>query len=357
MTDPDTKSSGVELIPVRPAHAFDQAALTRYLEAHLPGYAGPLSVQQFEGGQSNPTFLLETPGRRYVMRKKPPGKLLPSAHAVDREYRVLTALAGTEVPVPETYRLCEDESVVGTAFYLMQHVRGRVLTDPLLPGLAPAERHALYLNFAEAMAALHTVDYAAVGLAEFGRAGSYYARQLSRWSKQYKASETERIEAMDRLLEWLPANIPAADETAIVHGDFRLGNCIVHPSEPRVVAVLDWELSTLGHPLADLGYACMGYHADTGHTGSFLGIDHQATGIPTEAEFLAHYCRHAGREAIPDWTYHVAFALFRMAAIVQGVYKRGLDGNAASARAKTFKEVCRLRAEQAWALVQREGAA
>jgi aminoglycoside phosphotransferase (APT) family kinase protein len=194
-----------------------------------------------------------------------------------------------------------------------------------------------------------------VGLADFGRAGNYYQRQLARWAKQYKASETERIEAMERLIAWLPEHIPADDETAVVHGDFRLGNCIVHAVEPRVVAVLDWELSTLGHPLADLGYACMGYHAHTGHTGSFLDVDFAATGIPDEAEFVGHYCRRAGREAIPDWNFHVAFALFRMAAIVQGVYKRGLDGIAASARAIGFKDVCRLRAEQAWALVQGDG--
>ena len=349
------KFAGVELIPVREAHRFDEAALVRYLDEHFDGRGAGLKVSQFEGGQSNPTFLLETADGIYVMRKKPPGTLLPSAHAVDREFRVLSALRDSEVPVPETRLFCADESVIGTPFYVMQWVPGRVLTDPLLPGLPAEERHALYLHFAEVMAALHTVDYAAVGLADFGRAGNYYARQLARWSKQYKASETEHIEAMERLIEWLPANIPADDETAVVHGDFRLGNCIVHASEPRIVAVLDWELSTLGHPLGDLAYACMGYHADTGHTGSFLDVDFDATGIPSEAAFTRHYCRHAGREALPDWTYHVAFALFRMAAIVQGVYKRGLDGIAASARATGFKDVCRLRAEQAWRLLREAG--
>jgi len=343
--------AGVELIAVRPAHVFDQAALARYLERHLDGFAGPLTVRQFEGGQSNPTYLLETPGRAYVMRKKPPGKLLPSAHAVEREYRVMSALAAADVPVPATHHLCEDAAIIGTEFFVMAHVPGRVLTDPLLPELAPAERRALYDRFVVVLAALHCVDQDAVGLAGFGRAGNYYARQLARWSKQYRASETESIAAMDQLIEWLPQNIPAADETAIVHGDYRLGNCIVHPCEPRIVAVLDWELSTLGHPLADLAYCCMGYHADTGHTGSFIGVDFEATGIPSEADFVGRYCRLTGRGGIEDWSFHVAFALFRMAAIVQGVYKRGLDGIASSARATSFKDVCRLRAEQAWTLV------
>ena len=285
------------------------------------------------------------------MRKKPPGELLPSAHAVDREYRVMSALADTEVPVPETYLFCADESIIGTPFFVMERVPGRVLIDPLLPDLAPVDRRALYEHFVEVLAALHRVDHEAVGLGDFGRPGNYYARQISRWSKQYRASETERIEAMDRLIDWLPENIPESDQSGIVHGDYRLGNCIVHPSEPRIVSVLDWELSTLGHPLADLAYCCMGYRADTGHTGSFLEIDFAATGIPTEDEFVGRYCRLTGRDEIEHWTFYVAFALFRMAAIVQGVYKRGLDGIASSERAVTFKDVCRLRADQAWSLV------
>ncbi len=343
--------AGVELVPVRAAHRFDEAALRRYLADHLEGFSGPLDVVQFEGGQSNPTYLLRDETRTYVMRKKPPGELLPSAHAVDREYRVMSALADTEVPVPETYLFCADESIIGTPFFVMERVPGRVLIDPLLPDLRPADRRALYEHFVEVLAALHRVDHEAVGLGDFGRPGNYYARQISRWSKQYRASETERIEAMDRLIDWLPENIPESDQSGIVHGDYRLGNCIVHPSEPRIVSVLDWELSTLGHPLADLAYCCMGYRADTGHTGSFLEIDFAATGIPTEDEFVGRYCRLTGRDEIEHWTFYVAFALFRMAAIVQGVYKRGLDGIASSERAVTFKDVCRLRADQAWSLV------
>ena len=343
--------TGVELVPVRAAHRFDEAALRRYLANHLEGFSGPLDVVQFEGGQSNPTYLLRDETRTYVMRKKPPGELLPSAHAVDREYRVMSALADTEVPVPETYLFCADESIIGTPFFVMERVPGRVLIDPLLPDLRPVDRRALYEHFVEVLAALHRVDHEAVGLGDFGRPGNYYARQISRWSKQYRASETERIEAMDRLIDWLPENIPESDESGIVHGDYRLGNCIVHPSEPRIVSVLDWELSTLGHPLADLAYCCMGYRADTGHTGSFLEIDFAATGIPTEDEFVGRYCRLTGRDEIEHWTFYVAFALFRMAAIVQGVYKRGLDGIASSERAVTFKDVCRLRADQAWSLV------
>ena len=343
--------TGVELVPVRAAHRFDEAALRRYLANHLEGFSGPLDVVQFEGGQSNPTYLLRDETRTYVMRKKPPGELLPSAHAVDREYRVMSALADTEVPVPETYLFCADESIIGTPFFVMERVPGRVLIDPLLPDLRPVDRRALYEHFVEVLAALHRVDHEAVGLGDFGRPGNYYARQISRWSKQYRASETERIEAMDRLIDWLPENIPESDESGIVHGDYRLGNCIVHPSEPRIVSVLDWELSTLGHPLADLAYCCMSYRADTGHTGSFLEIDFAATGIPTEDEFVGRYCRLTGRDEIEHWTFYVAFALFRMAAIVQGVYKRGLDGIASSERAVTFKDVCRLRADQAWSLV------
>ena len=343
---------GVEIIPVRRMHRFDEAGLARYLEANLDGFRAPLEVWQFEGGQSNPTYLIQSPSGEYVLRKKPPGKLLPSAHAVDREYRVISALRPTPVPVPETHLLCQDETVIGTAFYLMQRVAGRVLLDPLLPGFEPAERRAIYAQFVEILAALHNVDYGAVGLGDFGRPNGYYGRQISRWSKQYRASETEPIEAMDRLIDWLPDNIPASEASSIVHGDFRIGNCIVHPSEPRIVAVLDWELSTLGHPLADLGYCCMGYRAHLGHLGTFVGLDFEATGIPAEAEFVARYAELTGLDGIDNWVFYVAFSLFRLAAIVQGVYKRGLDGISPSALSVTYGEVCRQRAEQAWALLQ-----
>ena len=339
--------SGVELIAVREAHRFDEARLERYLSAHLDGFEPPLRVRQFEGGQSNPTFLIEAGGDAFVLRKKPPGQLLPSAHAVDREYRVMTGLRETAVPVPRTIHLCEDADVIGTPFVLMQNVPGRVLRDPLLPGLARAERRALYGHFIEVLAALHGVDPAAVGLATFGRPGNYYARQIARWSSQYQVSKTDDIPAMDDLMLWLLENVPAGDETAIVHGDYRIENTIIHPSEPRIVAVLDWELSTLGHPLADVAFCCMGYHGSLGTVESLAGNSFEATGIPSEAEFLELYCRHAGRDAIEDWRFYIVFALFRIAAIGQGVYKRGLDGIAASARATSFGDACRIRAERA----------
>ena len=340
---------GVELTAVRAAHRFDEAALARYLAANSHGFAGALTVRQFEGGQSNPTFRLDAGDRRYVLRKKPPGKLLPSAHQVDREYRVMTALSGSGVPVPRTDLLCTDEAIIGTPFFVMEMVEGRVLVDPLLPSLAVAERAALYDHFITILAALHSVDHGAVGLGEFGRPGNYYARQIARWSKQYEASKTEPIPAMDALVAWLPANIPASDETTIVHGDYRIGNCIVHPSEPRIVAVLDWELSTLGHPLADVAYCCMGYYGEVGD--GFQGIDVAALGIPTEPAFLKRYCALVDRAEIQDWAFYMAFNLFRSAAIIQGVYKRGLDGIASSERSGTFAGVCRVRAGWAWSLV------
>ncbi len=343
---------GVELTPVRPAHRFDEAALAEYLAHNLAGYGGALTIRQFEGGQSNPTFQLVAGDRRYVLRKKPPGKLLPSAHQVEREFRVMTALAETGVPVPRTGLLCTDEAIIGTPFFVMEMVEGRVLVDPMLPSLEVAERAKLYDHFITILAALHSVDHQAVGLGDFGRPGNYYSRQISRWSKQYEASKTERIPAMDALMEWLPANIPASDETTIVHGDYRIGNCIVHPSEPRIIAVLDWELSTLGHPLADVAYCCMGYHGEVGAGDSFRGVDLARLGIPTEPGFLERYCRLAGRAAIEDWNFYMAFSLFRSAAIIQGVYKRGLDGIASSERSGDFAGMCRVRADWAWALVE-----
>lgn len=343
---------GVELTPVRAAHWFDAAALGDYLAAKLPGFGDRMVVRQFEGGQSNPTYQLVAGGRRYVLRKKPPGKLLPSAHQVDREYRVMTALAETGVPVPRTHLLCTDEAIIGTPFFVMEMVAGRVLVDPLLPSLDAAERAKLYDHFVTVLAALHSVDFAAVGLGEFGRPGNYYTRQISRWSKQYAASKTESIPAMDGLMEWLPASIPASDETTIVHGDYRLGNCIIHPSEPRIVAVLDWELSTLGHPLADVAYCCMGYHGAVGMGDSFRGLDLTRLGIPSERAFLDRYCELAGRAEIADWRFYMAFSLFRSAAIIQGVYKRGLDGIASSERSGDFAGMCRVRADWAWALVR-----
>ncbi len=345
--------SGVEIIPVREAHRFDEAALKRYLADNLEGFSDGLEVSQFEGGQSNPTYHLSAGGRQYVLRKKPPGKLLPSAHQVDREYRVMTALRDSAVPVPKTYLLCQDDAIIGTPFYVMEMVPGRVLIDPLLPSLAPDERRRLYDHFIEILAALHAVDHEAVGLGDFGRAGNYYTRQIGRWTKQYLASQTDDIAEMNALIEWLPAHIPDSDQTTLVHGDYRIGNCITHPTEPRIVAVLDWELSTLGHPLADVAYCCMGYHSDVGTSDSFRGKDVEALGIPNEEQFVARYCEKAGRPGIDNWSFYLVFSLFRSAAIIQGVYKRGLDGISSSARSVEFGGICRSRAEAAWALVDK----
>ncbi|MCB1685725.1 MAG: phosphotransferase [Pseudomonadales bacterium] len=344
--------SNVELTAVREAHRFDEERLARYLSEQIDGFAGPMSVRQFEGGQSNPTFRLEASGRAYVLRKQPPGELLPSAHQVDREYRVMHALADTDVPVPRMYTLCEDTAIIGTKFYVMEMVQGRLFTENLLPGLTPDERRAIYNDLARVLAHLHQVDVKAVGLETFGRPGNYYERQVGRWSKQYIASKTDEIVEMDRLMEWLPKNIPGQHRSVIVHGDYRLGNTLIHPTEPRLVAVLDWELSTLGDGLADLGYLCQDYHADA-YTGPGLWqADLGKLGIPTEAEFVAEYCRHAGLEKIDNWPFYLIYNMFRSAAIVQGVYKRGLDGNASSDRALEYGAIARLRAERAWRLVE-----
>ena len=342
-----------ETTEVRPAHVFDAAALAIYMERHVPGYSGSLTVRQFSGGQSNPTFLLSAGGRSYVMRKKPPGKLLASAHQVDREYRVITALAGSGVPVPRTYALCEDESVIGSVFYIMDYVRGRVFRDPQLPGLTPAERAAVYDDMNAVLARLHTVDYRAVGLGDFGKPGNYFARQIGRWTKQYEAAKTDTVEPMDNLIAWLPSHIPPGDETCIVHGDYRLENSIYHPTEPRMIALLDWELATFGHPLADLAYNCMLYHANSPTQGTLMDVDFAASGIPSEADYVAAYCRRTGRAGVEHWDFYVAFAFFRLAGIAQGVYKRGLEGNASSELATTYGAICALLAMIAWDMVEK----
>jgi aminoglycoside phosphotransferase (APT) family kinase protein len=340
----------VEIVPVRERHRFDERALARYLEAHVEGFRGPLEVGQFAGGQSNPTFFLNAGGRGYVLRKKPPGKLLPSAHAVDREYRVLTALAGTDVPVPKTYLLCEDESVIGQAFYLMEWVEGRIFRDPTLPGLPPAERAAIYDAMNETLARLHRVDYRAVGLEGYGKPGNYFQRQIARWIQQYEASKTEEIASFDSLVEWLPRSIPPGDETTIAHGDFRLENMILHPSEPRVLAVIDWELSTLGHPLADLGYNVMGYFMPAGSPQTLGKID-SSSGIPTVDAYVRKYCERTGRE-VPDLRFYVTFAMFRLAAIAQGIAMRARTGSASSDNAVAVGQAARSIADEAWRLVQ-----
>ena len=345
--------SDVELTPVREAHKFDEAALTAFLETNLEGYRGPATIRQFEGGQSNPTFQIEAASGRYVIRKQPPGELLPSAHQVDREYRVMKGLQHTDVPVPEMYCLCEDPEVIGTKFYVMEMVEGRLFTETLLPSLTPRERGAIYRQLASVLATLHKVEPEAVGLGAFGRPGNYYERQISRWSKQYTASQTENIEAMTKLMEWLPRNIPEQGKTVIVHGDYRLGNTLIHPTEPKLVALLDWELSTLGDALADVGYVCQDYHGDSYTDVGLAGADLATLGIPTEEQFLDEYRRHAGIDRIDNWYFYVIYNMFRSAGIIQGVYKRGLDGNASSDKALEYAEAARMRAERAWGLVEK----
>ena len=322
-------------MPVQERHRFDLAALEHYLHDHVEGFPGPLSVEQFKGGQSNPTYLLRSAGARYVLRAKPgpAAKLLPSAHAVEREFRVITALGKAGVPVPRTFCLCEDESVIGRSFYVMDYVEGRVLWEQSLPGMTQPERAAIYDEMNRVIAALHELDHSAAGLSDYGKPGNYFARQIGRWSRQYQASETEKLEAMNRLIEWLPGNIPPGDETTVVHGDYRMDNLVFHPREPKILAILDWELSTLGHPLADFSYHCMSWHIPPGQFRGIAGLDLAALGIPRESQYIAAYCERTGRDAIEHWDFYLAYNLFRIAAILQGVMKRALDGTAASAEA------------------------
>jgi len=343
--------------PVADQHAFDVGALTTYLAQHLAGFAGPLTVEQFKGGQSNPTFKLITPGQTYVMRCKPGpvAKLLPSAHAIEREHRVMSALHGSDVPVPKMHLLCEDESVIGRAFFVMEFVQGRVLWDQTLPGMDNAERAAIYDEMNRVIAALHQFDTSGL-LATYGKHGSYFERQIGRWSKQYLASVTEPIEAMDRLMEWLPAHMPASardeSEKAVVHGDYRLDNLVFHPSEPRILAVLDWELSTIGHPLADFSYHCMSWHIPPGSFRGIGGVDIAALGIPDEKSYVARYCERTGRASadavMADWNFYMAYNLFRMAGILQGIARRVVDGTAASAQARQAGAGARPLAEMGW---------
>ena len=343
------------LRPPAEQHAFDTVRLAAWMENYVEGFSGPIDVRQFVGGQSNPTFLVQSANHRYVLRRKPPGRLLPSAHAVDREFRVIVALAETQVPVAKAYALCTDPTVIGSAFYMMDYVEGRLFWDAALPEVARTDRRAIYQEMTRVIAALHTVDYAAVGLAEYGKPGYYIERQVTRWSQQYRASETETIDAMERLIEWLPKHIPAGEETSIVHGDFRLDNAIFHPHESRILAVLDWELSTLGHPLVDLAYLCMRYHLSAERFKGLGGLDPAALQIPSEAECVDDYCRRRGRAPVApqDWTYYLAFNMFRLAGILQGVLARAIQGNASSATALEVGRRARPLAEQAWALVQR----
>ena len=312
---------------------LDTDALGRYLEQHIPGFEGPLTAEKFPGGQSNPTFKLSAGGTDYVLRRKPPGELLKSAHAVDREYRVITALADTDVPVPKTYLLCDDDDIIGSMFYIMEYKEGRILWDPQLPEAKDnAERAGIYDAMNKTMAALHNVNVEAVGLGDYGKPGNYFERQLSRWSKQYRASETERIEDMEHLMTWLEAKMPEDDGTVgLVHGDYRLDNMMFDSDKPEVIALLDWELSTLGHPLADLANQCMAWMLPgDGRIKGLMGVDRAALGIPSDEEYIAKYCERTGRDSIDNWNFYIVFSLFRLAAIMQGIVKRAQIGTASS---------------------------
>lgn len=321
---------------VSPAQRFDEAALARHLAREIEDFGADAVVRQFHGGASNPTFLITTQGKdgpkRYVLRKKPPGQLLASAHQVDREYRVMKALAETDVPVPRMRHLCMDESVIGTTFYVMDFMPGRVFRDATLPDQTRAERAAIYDELNATLAKLHKVDFNAVGLGDYGKAGGYFERQLKRWIAQYRGAETEHIPEMEALIAAYSAGMPNDPSVSIAHGDYRLENMMYHPTEPRLIAVLDWELSTIGHPLADIAYNCFLWRSDSPSWGCLTGVDFKTSGIPTEAEYLAAYCRRTGRDGVPDWNFYVSFGVFRLASISQGVYRRVLAGIAASDR-------------------------
>ena len=322
-------------LPIRdvvPAHRFDETRLAAWMTANVDGYHGPLRVQQFQGGASNPTFLLTAgDGHLYVLRKKPPGQLLSSAHQVDREYRVMKALNG-HIPVPVMRALCEDPEVIGATFYVMDYLEGRIFRDATLPGLEPAERAAIYDDLNATLSKLHKVDFEAVGLGDYGRPGNYFERQVARWTRQYRDAQTEEIPAMEALIAELPGRIPADQSVTIAHGDYRLENVMYHPTEPRIIAVLDWELSTIGHPLADIAYNGFIWRSHSPGWGSLDGVDFATSGIPTEKAYVAAYCRRTGREAIADWPFYMAFGIFRLASISQGVYRRILGGNASTER-------------------------
>lgn len=346
-----------ELSEIREEHRFEIKALEDYMKKNIPEFEGKLSIQQFVHGQSNPTFILHDGKNKYVMRKRPPGKLLPSAHAVDREYRIITALKETDVPVPKTYILCNDDSVLGTAFFIMEYIEGRIFRSPLIPEVNdPKERTAIFDSMNECLANLHKVDWEKAGLSDYGKHGNYMSRQIDRWSKQYEASKTWEIESMEQLMEWLPKHIPDDTITTIVHGDYRIENMIIHPTEPRVIAILDWELSTLGHPLADLAYNCLGYHVPDfeGKGLSFVGQEIEKLGIPSEEIYANNYFNRMGQTRLDNWEFFLVFGIFRLVAIVQGVYKRGLDGIASSEEAESFGGLVRFLADIAWKLVTKK---
>ncbi|HTQ32936.1 MAG TPA: phosphotransferase [Stellaceae bacterium] len=329
--------------------------IERFLSEHVAGFRGPLTAERFAGGQSNPTYRLRAASGDYVLRRKPPGPLLPSAHAVDREFRVMRALGQTAVPVPKVLALCEDDDVTGSAFYVMEHLDGRILWDQRLPGIERDERREMFLSMNRVIADLHSVDYGALGLEDFGRPGNYMGRQIARWSRQYRASETGKQPAMEALIDWLPAHLPPEGRASIVHGDYRMDNLVFHKSEPRVIGVLDWELSTIGDPLADFAYHTMSWRVDPALYNGLGGVDVATLGIPDEAAYVAAYCRRTGRDAIPNWEFYLVYSLFRFAAICQGIAKRAIDGTAAGAEAVKIGSLARPFGEQGWALAKSLG--
>ncbi len=346
--------SGVK--PVEARHRFDETALQGWMQTHVNGYAGPLSVFQFKGGQSNPTYRLETPSRAYVLRRKPFGALLPSAHAVDREFRLISALNRVDFAAPHAYALCEDASVIGAVFYVMEAVEGVIHWDGALPELTPVARGQVYEAMITTLAQLHQVDYASIGLSDYGRPGNYFARQVERWTRQYRASETHRIEAAERLMDWLPRTVPEQAGTSIVHGDYRLDNMVIAPSGERVAAVLDWELSTLGDPLADFSYMLVNWEMPADGRSGLAGLDLDALGIPSRDAAVALYCRLTGREGLPAQDWYFAYNLFRLVGIVQGIGGRVRDGTAASPQAAEMAARAPQLAEAAWAFAVRAGA-
>ena len=352
----DAAASMVGTIEVGERDKLDLDALGTWMTANVPGYAGPLTYAKFAGGQSNPTYRLDTPTRAYVLRRKPFGPILPSAHAVDREYRVIAGLHPTGFPVPRPYGLCEDAAVIGSAFYVMEMVEGRTIWDGAMPGATPAERTAHYEAMVDTLAALHNTDYAAAGLGEYGRPGNYFERQVGRWTKQYRAAETERMGSVERLIEWLPRTLPEQTRTAIVHGDYRIDNMIFAPAKPKVIAVLDWELSTLGDPLADFSYLLMSWVTEPEGRSGVLGMTGPDTGIPTIEQVVERYCAATGRDGVPDLNWYFAYNLFRLTGIVQGIKKRIVDGTASSAQAeKTVAKIHGL-ADAAWGFAMKAGA-
>jgi aminoglycoside phosphotransferase (APT) family kinase protein len=346
----------VGTIEVGDKDRLDLDTLGAWMMANVPGYAGPLTYAKFAGGQSNPTYRLDSPERAYVLRRKPFGPILPSAHAVDREYRVIAGLHPTGFPVPRPYGLCEDAAVIGSAFYVMEMVEGRTIWDGAMPGAAPPERTAHYEAMVDTLAALHNTDYVAAGLGEYGKPGNYFERQVGRWTKQYRAAETEHMDSVERLIEWLPRTLPEQTRTSIVHGDYRIDNMIFAPAEPKVIAVLDWELSTLGDPLADFSYLLMSWVTEPEGRSGVLGMTGPETGIPTIEQVVDRYCAATGRDGVPDLNWYFAYNLFRLTGIVQGIKKRIIDGTASSAQAeKTVAKIHGL-ADAAWGFAVKAGA-